>query len=90
MLHMMYDVIINKKQQSEQGQRYDISRERNFVICRSCFWCASLLSNTQRPVETCPLCMNSTLESMPICFDETYRLDYDSRRGITLEFGRTK
>jgi hypothetical protein len=29
-------------------------------------------------------------ESMPISFDETYKFNYDARRGITLEFGRIK
>jgi hypothetical protein len=32
--------------------------------------------------------MNSELDSMPISFDETYKFNYDERRGITLEFGR--
>jgi len=27
---------------------------------------------------------------MPISFDETYKFNYDARRGITLEFGRIK
>lgn len=85
MSYHMYDVVIN-----EELQRRVTSRERRFLICKTCFWCASLFNDTPRAIETCPSCMNSTLESMPISFDETYKLDYNPRRGITLEFNRIK
>ena len=71
----------------EQDQRY--FDERNFLICRSCFWCASYI-NKMGSVLACPSCKDVKIESMPISFDETYRLDYDTKRGITLEFARTR
>jgi len=37
-----------------------------------------------------PSCMDSELDLMPLYFDETYKFNYDARRGITLEFGRNK
>jgi hypothetical protein len=66
------------------------SSERNFLICRSCFWCASYFNNMRRSVETCPSCNDAKLESMPISFDETYRFHYDSGRGVILEFGTAR
>lgn len=86
MLKMVYDVLVNKKLHDDQ--QYDNSKEKYFLICKSCFWCASFLDNIHRSVEVCPSCMNSELDSMPISFDETYKFNYDERRGITLEFGR--
>ena len=71
-------------------QRDITSSERNFVICSSCFWCASYLNNMHRSVEVCPSCNDAKVESMPISFDETYKFNYDARRGITLELGRIK
>jgi len=66
------------------------SNERNFLICSSCFWCASYLNSKHRSIEICPTCNDANVESMPISFDETYNFDYDSARGVTLEFGRTR
>ena len=83
----MYDVVINKKLRFPQS--LNTSRERSFLICKTCFWCASLL-NTHRSVEVCPSCMESELDLMPLAFCETYKFNYDRIRGITLEFGRIK
>ena len=66
------------------------SNERNFLICRSCFWCVSYFNKMGSGLEACPSCKAVKIESVPISFDETYRLDYDARRGLTLEFARTR
>ena len=61
--------------------------KRHFVICNSCFWCASLYSDS-RTVK-CPLCNSySNLESIPISENESFKFDYHSRTGIILEFSR--
>jgi hypothetical protein len=73
------------------SERRDIaSNERNFLICSSCFWCASYLNNMHSFVDVCPSCKDEKVESMPIAFDETYKFDYDAGRGVILEFGRTR
>jgi hypothetical protein len=41
-------------------------------------------------LEGCPSCKDVKIESVPISLDETYRLDYDAKRGVTLEFARTR
>jgi hypothetical protein len=71
-------------------KQHIISSERNFLICRTCFWCASYFNNTHTSVETCPSCNDAKIESMPISFDETYKFDYDSRRGVILQFGTAR
>lgn len=60
--------------------------ERNFLLCKSCFWCASFLNGMYRYLNSCPSCMNSELESIPIRFDETYTFDYDPLQGVSLGF----
>jgi len=79
---------LKKKPYSEQ--REIASNERNFLICSSCFWCASYLNNVHSFGDICPSCKNDKVESMPISLDETYKFNYDARRGSTLEFGRIK
>ena len=61
--------------------------KRYFVICNSCFWCASLYPDS-RTVK-CPLCNSySNLESIPLSKNESFKFDYHSRTGIILEFSR--
>ena len=65
---------------------YDGSK-RHFIICNSCFWCASLYSDS-RTVK-CSLCNSySNLEFIPLSKDELFKFDYHSRTGIVLEFLR--
>ncbi|MCI0559776.1 MAG: hypothetical protein MN733_14900 [Nitrososphaera sp.] len=54
-----------------------------FVICGSCYWCASVL---YYGFEACPSCKNKNIDSMPISPDETYFIDHSTERGITLDF----
>jgi len=76
-----YDIF--KKLQFDE--RHDSANERNFLICKSCFWCASFL-NRYRIFDSCPTCMDSKLESMPISLNEIYTFDYDPLKGVTLGF----
>jgi hypothetical protein len=46
----------------------------HFLLCGSCYWCASYL-NLRGRVETCPSCMNGKVESMPIFDKEIYTLE---------------
>jgi hypothetical protein len=57
-----------------------------FVICESCFWCASILGGSR--VGRCPCCNSSTLESIPIAADESYTFDYTAKRGVMLDFAQ--
>jgi hypothetical protein len=80
------------------GPKTRISDEINFVMCQSCFWCASCLSskilsaivetNDSSSLTKCPSCIKGNIESIPIAENENYRFDYDTRRGLTMEFFR--
>ena len=67
-----------------------ISR-RCFLICQTCFWCASyidMMSNMDElPYKACPTCYNR-IESLPISYDERYHFEYTATRGVVLEFLR--
>lgn len=60
----------------------------HFIICRSCFWCASAVAatNCYMAINRCPNCSSNLIESMPITSDETYDFDYDAKRGAVLHF----
>jgi hypothetical protein len=80
------------------GPKTRISDEITFVMCQSCFWCASCLSSKivstiaktdgSSSFTKCPSCIEGNMESIPIAENENYRFDYDTRRGLTIEFFR--
>lgn len=60
-------------------------RKAHFVICDSCFWCASVLQDG-RPASSCPLYNRVMLECVPIAKGESYTFDYNLKSGVILEF----
>jgi hypothetical protein len=79
-----------------------ISDEIYFLICQSCFWSASyyitpkmfsrmtkVTKNISRAdIAKCPSCIEGNIESFPITENEEYKFDYDTKRGVILEFLR--
>jgi hypothetical protein len=69
-----------------------ISEETYFLLCQSCFWCASYISPqipnriTKQVITKCPSCIVGNIESLPIAENEEYRFGYDTKRGVTMEF----
>ena len=65
-----------------------------FVICNSCYWCASYfglddlesLSGSSSHVLDCHVCNSHNTELMPIATDESFRIDYSLTRGMEIEF----
>jgi hypothetical protein len=68
-----------------------------FVICNSCYWCASYfgiddlesLSASSLHVLDCPICKSHNTELMPIATDESFRIEYSLTRGMEIEFYKT-
>ena len=61
-----------------------ISKRVLFALCGSCYWCASYLDG--RGAESCPACRSERIESIPVAGNEMYVFDYDTRRGVTVDF----
>ena len=63
-----------------------ITKQRHFLLCESCFWCASSIYLVGMDW-ICPVCNNNNkLESIPIQNNEIYKFDYNQRYGVILEF----
>ena len=72
---------------SRQNEDYSSSRYcMNFIICRNCFWCATLLGTKQRKSENCPICFLDVLEAIPLASNEKAKVSFDQRVGLALEF----
>src|SRR5207245_11434825 len=64
---------------SEQQSEYDLHAEsKYFLICKSCFWCASCL-NMSNIITRCPMCDNNDvglLDILFILYKYVYKIDY--------------
>ena len=73
----------------------DADNRVNFLLCPSCYWCASLLptqmlrtmaaSKYSASLAKCPSCVVGNIESVPVAENEEYKFDYDIKRGVTME-----
>jgi predicted RNA-binding Zn-ribbon protein involved in translation (DUF1610 family) len=64
-----------------------VSKKIDFLLCNSCFWCASYLNmRSSFGVIECPSCKESTIERMPLSANEVYLFDYNRVTGVILEF----
>jgi len=79
MKNLYYDILRKKLEFEEERDYYN---QRNFLMCNSCFWCASFVNSRYRSFSECPACMDSELESMPISLNERYTFDHDPQQGL--------
>ena len=72
--------------------RNGIVKNIHFLLCGSCFWCASQSTNcdVSEVITKCPSCKSKQIESMPISQDEIYTFDHDPKRGVILEFSKLR
>jgi hypothetical protein len=63
------------------------AEHKYFLICISCFWCASYLKSDIMFLK-CPICNEGKIDSMPLGEDEIYRFNHSLDKGIELEFSR--
>jgi hypothetical protein len=63
-----------------------------FVICNSCYWCASYFSiddlESSSQALRCHLCNSHNTELIPISSNESFCIDYNVTRGMEIEFYR--
>jgi hypothetical protein len=110
-LNIAYDLLqttklscntVNLERQYLDGYQNDkilqrISSQVHFVICNSCYWCASYfdiddlesLSASSSHVLDCHVCNSHNTELIPISADESFRIEYSLTRGMELEFYRS-
>lgn len=64
-----------------------MSPKAQFLICSSCFWCASVFASYfQQSSKKCPRCGAEVLDSLPLVLDEACKLGYSAKRRVELEF----
>ena len=61
----------------------EVTERINFLLCESCFWCASYFNSYRKEVGKCPTCSRGNVESMPISNDDIYTFNYDPKHVLT-------
>jgi hypothetical protein len=56
---------------SLKNQRKRSIEQKSFILCLSCFWCASSYLNAYKSIEL-----------LPICENDIYASDYDSKKAF--------
>ena len=77
---------IIKQHQHQHQQQGSVRRfhDAAFLICNSCFWCASILSNNA-DYEICPNCNGVKLESTLLTEKEAYQISMENEN-LSVEF----
>jgi predicted Zn-ribbon and HTH transcriptional regulator len=60
-----------------------------FILCDTCYWCATYFDKTRIPRENkCPQCNanNNELTSFPIMPNESFTFIYNDKQGLELGF----
>jgi hypothetical protein len=47
-------------------KKEQIHRQIDFLLCESCFWCASCIDSEQKHITRCPSCKDFRLKFLPI------------------------
>ena len=97
-LNIVYDLLQTTKLSSNIIDRKNNKfihpiNKIHFVICNSCFWCASYFSiddmEFSSQVLRCHLCNSQNTEIIPISSNESFIIDYNVVRGMEMEFYET-
>lgn len=76
---------IQTNQETKLENHLMFIKERYFLICESCLWCASNFKGKILYAK-CPFCNDSNIEFMPIGIDEKYSFNHSPKRGVELNF----
>jgi hypothetical protein len=92
-LNFEHDFLLQRTKLASDALDKDVERPVNhihFVICNSCYWCASYFSidnmETSSQVLRCLLCNSHDTELIPVSSNESFRIEYNVTKGMETEF----
>jgi predicted Zn-ribbon and HTH transcriptional regulator len=65
----------------DRDNKKELSRRIYFLLCESCFWCASHISSKNISIAKCPNCYSDKIEWMPIPKVDIDELTHSSKQG---------
>jgi len=55
-------------------ERKEVFKQIHFLLCESCFWCASYLNPHTISISKCPSCYNNKIKWMPLPSTDIFKL----------------
>ena len=52
--------------ETRHGIPYSSNKRIDFLLCQSCFWCASYFNFNELSIISCPLCHSDHIEQLPV------------------------
>jgi hypothetical protein len=89
-LNLVYDLLQTAKISSStvDAKREKLTDQIYFVICNSCYWCATYFGIDVSLSLACHGCNSQNTELLPISTDESFRIEYSPTRGLEMVFYR--
>lgn len=86
--NIVYDLLLKKTKLSSGITDIKSDRRIYFVICNSCYWCASyfMMNEKLNLSPACNLCKSCDTEIIPISADESFTIEHSQTRGLEIEF----
>ena len=79
-----------KRQSRIQTNKENEPSRKYFMICQTCFWCASYIDimgdMDAFSYKVCPTCNHTAIELLSLSEGEHYRYECTATRGVILEF----
>ena len=76
---------LNNNNHDVKGNK-ELSKQIHFMICESCFWCASYMSSKSISIAKCPNCYNNRIEWMPIPKIDLDKLTCSPKEGDSVAY----
>jgi hypothetical protein len=87
----MKGITTNQKMNYSVNTLVETHADRQFALCESCFWGATVLNSTQnniRIINYCPICSNNNVSLIPLANDDVYDMNIRSKGGLELRFSK--
>lgn len=72
---------LNNNNHHDSDDKKENSRRIHFLLCESCFWCASYLSAKTASVAKCPICYSNKIQWMPIPKVDLDKITHSTEEG---------
>jgi hypothetical protein len=72
-----------------RDHKKELCKQIHFLLCESCFWCASYVSSKSISIAKCPNCYNNKIEWMPIARVDLDKLTFSVKEGLELRSAPT-
>jgi len=87
----MKGITTNEQMDYSINTQVEAYADRQFALCESCFWSATIFNSTQnnrRIINHCPVCSNDNVSLIPLANDDVYDMNIRSKGGLELRFSK--